>query len=175
MKRYVLLAIVFFTLPRVATAGEKLLLYSDATMTSSSISDDTPRIANFYVVNTDMTGQVGLRFSVKPGPGFTGVWLSDNSSYSTVGNTPTDISVGYGLCLPGPVLVVTVSYQLFGTSSPCSELRVAPADGFPVVVAASSGCFFIEVPILEIGRIDVNCPLATEATTWGKVKSLYRQ
>jgi len=153
----------------------ELHIYSDATLTDSTISDDSPRIVNIYVVEKgSFRGATGVRFAIEPTPGFTGVWLGDTTTHFKVGNSPTDVAVGYGACIPPPILVLTMSYQFFGTSSPCSELRVVPPACCSGVVAPDVDCFFAEGQITDLRSLRVNCPVATEPTTWGKVKSLYR-
>lgn len=174
--RVFIATVVFLSLSSSAKASYwELRIYSDASLTDSSIDDGAPRIVNLYVVEKGtFPGATGSRFSIKPSAGFTGVWLSDASSFLPFGQSPTDLSVVYGACIPPPILVVTMTYQLFGTSAPCSELHVAPADGQKWVVAPDVGCFFTEDIITDLGRLEVNCPVATEPTTWGKVKALYR-
>ncbi len=153
----------------------ELRIYSDAALTDATISDDGPRIVNLYVVEKgSFQGAVGVIFSVKPSAGFTGVWLRDSSSFATVGHTPSSLNVGYGACIPPPILIVTMTYQLFGTSEPCSDLHIAPGDGQPFVITPDTNCLFTEGIITDLGRLHVNCPVATEPTTWGKVKALYR-
>jgi hypothetical protein len=100
--------------------------------------------------------------------------VGETTSFFKAGSSPTDISIGFASCLPPPILVLTMTYQLFGTSSACSELRTAPPDGFPVAIAADGDCSFVELPIRDLQSLHVNCPVATEPTTWGKVKALYR-
>lgn len=175
MKCLVLAAwVVLLAFASSADAGRKLSIYSDAALTQSSIDDNAPGIVSLYVVDTGFLGATGVRFSTEPSAGFTGVWLGDASSFVTVGSSPTDISVGYAACRPAPVLVLTMSYQLFGISAPCSELRVAPPDGFTCVYASDFNCSFIEGCIPELGHLRVNCPVASDPTTWGRVKALYR-
>jgi hypothetical protein len=174
MKRRVLVLLVLLSLAS-STTHAALVIFSDAAMTDSTINDNGPQIVSFYVAEVNPDGNTGLRFSTEASAGFTGVWLGDTSPFVTVGSSPTDISVGYGWCFMGGTLhVLTATYQLFGTSAPCSELRIAAADGFAVVLAGSSGCLFGEMPIRDLGGLHVNCPVATEPTTWGKVKALYR-
>lgn len=154
----------------------KLSILSDVALMDSTITDNVPRVVNFYVLETyDLNGATGVGwFSVEPDPGFTGVWLADTTPFVHLGTTPTSFTVGYGACIPSPVLVVTMTYQLFGTSA-CTALRIVPPDGFPFVVAPDVGCHFSEGPIRDFGALHINCdPVATEPTTWGKVKALYR-
>lgn len=153
----------------------ELHIYSDAALTDSSINDSSPRIVNFYVVEKgSFQGATGVRFSTEPTAGFTGVWLGDATSYYKVGSSPTDIAVGYAACIPPPILVMTMTYQLYGTSSPCSELRIVPPDHSPCAYTPDMDCSFVEGCITDLRSLHINCPLATEPTTWGKVKALYR-
>jgi len=175
MKLHLCIAVAFvLVLASSAQAAHKLQIFSDAALSETSIADNAPRIVNLYVVYSGFNGATGLRFSIKPGPGFTGVWLGETTSFGKAGSSPTDISIGFASCLPPPILVLTMTYQLFGTSSACSELRTAPPDGFLVAIAADSDCFFAELPIRDLQGLHVNCPVATEPTTWGRVKALYR-
>lgn len=71
-----------------------------------------------------------------------------------------------------PVLVLTMSYQFFGTSGACSQITIGPAPGILVPFAISLGCW--DPVECEAGTLRVNCTVATESTTWGRVKALYR-
>lgn len=161
---------------RAAYAGYwELHIYSDTALTETSINDDTPRIVNFYVVEKgSFQGATGARFAVEPGPGFTGVWLSDTTTHFKVGSSPTDVSVAYAACIPPPILVLTMSYQLFGTSSPCSELRIVPPDHFQCAISSDMDCLFVEACITDLRTLTANCPVPTQPSTWGRVKALYR-
>jgi hypothetical protein len=123
-------------------------------------------------------GADGVRFRVAASPGFTGVWLSDATPYYKVGSSPTDLEVGFNKCLIGTNLVATITYQVFGTST-CSDLSIAAPAGF--IAPFFDDCGFEEIPLFNNGPLHVNCsgsfncsPVATEPTTWGRVKSLYR-
>ena len=156
--------------------GAHLSIYSDPALTQCTLSDASPRVSSVYVAETT-DAATGVRFRVAPSPGFTGVWLGDSSPYQPIGSSQTDLSLGFGACLAGKFLVLTLTYQLFGTST-CSELAIAPAVGFPVSICVPCAG---ETPCVGDQPLHVNCsgsfdcgPLATESTTWGKVKSLYR-
>lgn len=92
------LAILSPALP--ARAGDKLLIFSDAAFTDSTLNDNAPRIANLYVLHTGFDHSIAVRFATKVSPGFTGVWLGDTSSYYKVGQSPIDVGVHYGTCIP---------------------------------------------------------------------------
>lgn len=153
--------------------ADRMLLFSDAALTDSTLTDDAPRTVTIHVVHTDFWG-TGSRFRIATDPGFTGVWVGDSSPYFTVGNSNIDVSIAYAACLQGPVLVLTATYQLFGTSSACSGLHIAPGEGQLCVIATSGGGCIDAVCVRDLGSLHVNCPVATEPSTWGKVKALYR-
>ena len=169
--RVVALAILL-SLPAVAAhAYGDLVIYSDDALTDTTLNDNAPRIVKLHVVHKNHIGSVGVRFAVTASPGFTGVWLADESPYVEIGNSPTDISIGYGTCAPAGLKILTMTYELFGTSGPCSSLKVVPAAGFLSAICLE--CFY-EYPCCKLGTLHVNCAVATEPTTWGKVKALYR-
>jgi len=145
----------------------KILIFSDAAFTDSTLVDNGPRIANIYIVHADFSDATGVSFRTEASAGFTGVWLGETSPWSPyfVGTTPTGASVSYAKCVLEDVLLFTVTYQLFGTSSPCSDLHVAAR---PI----SSDCHFFDW-YSDTGGLHVNCPVAVEQTTWGRVKALY--
>jgi hypothetical protein len=172
VNRCVVFLLVFFCAAAPAHA-DRILLFSDPGFSDSTLVDDAPRTATVYVVHTDFWG-TGSRFRIAADPGFTGVWLGQASPYFTLGNSTTDVNIAYAACLQGPVLILTATYQLFGTSSACSGLRIAPANGQPCVIATSGGGCIDEVCVRDLGSLQVNCPVATEPSTWGRVKALYR-
>jgi hypothetical protein len=156
--------------------GAHLSIYSDPALTQCTLSDASPGAVSIYVAETTDEA-TGVRFRVAPSPGFTGVWLGDSSPYHPIGSSQTDLSLGYGACLDGKFLVLTLTYQMFGTST-CSELAIAPAVGFPVSICVP--CFG-ETPCIGDEPLHVNCsgsfdcnPLPVEPSTWGSVKALYR-
>ena len=167
-------ALVLLGVASSADAERSLSIFSDAALTNSSLDDNVPGIVSLYVVDTGFQGATGVRFSTEPTAGFTGVWMSDASPYVSIGNSQTRIDIGYGTCYPAPVLALTMTYQMFGTSSACSELRIVPPDGWTWVVAPDVDCSFMEGIITDLRSLRVNCALATEPTTWGRVKALYR-
>ena len=151
----------------------RLAIYADEALTQSTLVDDVPRTVTLYVLDTGDYA-TGVSFSVRPAAGFTGVWMSETTAYLFFGDSRTGISIAYASCHTLPVVALTMTYQLFGTSSACSELRIEPADGALCVVSPDTDCFFFESCITSLGHLRVNCPVATQSTTWGMVKALYR-
>lgn len=160
-----------------AHATHRISIYSDATLSECTLSDASPRVTSVYVAETSDQA-TGLRFGVAADPGFTGVWLAETSPFTTIGNSQTDLSIGFGACMAGQFLVLTIDYQLFGTST-CSNLSIVAAPGFLEPICTS--CLFHEVPCSGLDPLHVNCsgsfdcnPVPVESSTWGRVKALYR-
>jgi hypothetical protein len=164
--------------PALVAGFGRVSIYSDEALSECTLSDTSPRVATIYVSESSSLGATGLRFRIAESAGFTGVWLGETTPYSAVGNSRTDLSLGFGTCMLGHFPVLTVDYQLFGTST-CSDLAIVAAVGFQVPIC--TGCTADEQLCTGYDPLHVNCigpftcaQLATESTTWGKVKSLYR-
>lgn len=131
---------------------------------------------------------LGAQFRVAAGAGFTGVLVSEDYTSSTVhiGNVTDGLQVAFGTppegCHSGDFVIVRLTYQVFGTSAPCSTLEVLPYPGDSSVMVMD--CNDNLLPTSPYGPVWINyssacgglwcVPLATEPTTWGKVKALYR-
>ncbi len=151
----------------------RLAIYADEALKQSTLEDYVPRTVTLYVLDTGDYA-TGVQFSVRPTPGFTGVWMSETSAYLVAGNSQAGISIAYASCYTLPAVALTMTYQLFGTSAACSELRLEPVDGRPCVISPDTYCAWVESCITDLGHLRVNCPVATRPATWGKVKALYR-
>jgi hypothetical protein len=171
-------ALSLILLPIIAFAG-RVEIYADPALTQCTLADTSPGTANIYVSETSISGDTGLRFRIAPSAGFTGVWISESSPFVKIGNSQTDLSIGFANCEVGQFTVLTAQYQLFGTSA-CGTLSIAPANGFPLPICTY--CSFGEYPCEGFVPLHVNCggsfncnpPVSTEPTTWGRVKALYR-
>ncbi len=98
-------------------------------------------------------------------------FISFSTPYITVGSLTTDLLLAYnGSCMSGDIVVGTITAILEG-----GYLEVTPGDGYPVIEV--DDCWFQMLPATG-GRayIGTECtlPVATEQTTWGSVKALYR-
>ena len=105
--------------------------------------------------------------------------------YTSVGNF-VDFSVGFGTCLTPPAVIATLQY-LATSQSPCGTIRIVAPQGF--ASPFYNDCLFNELP-LQSRHMTVNgvygipegsdypecfCPpSATQPSTWGQIKSLYR-
>ena len=177
MKTLAIFIVVICALSSPACAGW-ISIYSDVTLSSCALSDAAPGLVNIYVADFGWDGSTGSRFRIVASPGFTGTWLAETSPFTTIGTSPTDFSVGYANCMVGHFVILTMTYQMFGTST-CSTLSIAPAVGFPEVYCTY--CMGL-TPCYGFDSLHVNCqegnrcnnPVAVESMTWGKVKALYR-
>jgi hypothetical protein len=172
MRLVLALIIILSAVPALAV-DESIEIFSDEALTQKTLADTQPRLVDIYLVHTTY-GSTGCSLRIAASAGFTGVWVSESSSWLTLGTTQTGFDFTYAMCLAGSATIVKVTYQLFGTSAACSSLRVA---AHPRVVFGGDNpicdhCFG-EYP-LPGGTLPVNCTVGTESTTWGKVKALYR-
>ena len=95
------------------------------------------------------------------------------------GNSQGDWSIGFGACRPSPFYIGAISYLISNQAEPCCTV-----DGLPSIQFAYTDCAFIEHQLDPTKPLVVNpdescgcqdgITTATESTTWGKVKSLYR-
>jgi len=126
---------------------------------------------------------LGAYFRIGAGGGFTGVLVEETWASPTIhlGNVTDGALVNYGACRPDRFEIVRLTYQVYGTSPPCSYLEVLPypGDSSVLVVTCAGG----EVATKPWGPLWVNytpqcgaawCVLATESSSWGKIKALYR-
>lgn len=169
MKRILLLAVSMMSLANAAMA-DQIGIYNDATGSSCQIA--TGFNPNVVIIHKLSLGTTGSRFKMVFSPGST--FFNFATPFTTIGSLTTDLEVQYGQCLTGSFVVgyVVAVFQP-GT------LEIAPADGAEGYVIAYN-C----VPVQRYAYTNSACvggvgnccstPVATEPTTWGAVKALYR-
>jgi hypothetical protein len=169
MKKVLLLVVACLMISSVAMA-DHLGIYSDATGASCFLGAapgfyTTPTIMHKFSAN----GTTGVRFKVTVPVGSS--IFAFNTTMAPNGQLGSDMSVGYGACLNGSFAVGTIVAQLAA-----GELKIETADLQPYLMMTD--CTFTELPLTG-GSAWVGTPgecheVATEQSTWGKVKSLYR-
>jgi hypothetical protein len=118
-------------------------------------------------------GSTGARFKIHV-PSGSGIF-SVSSPYTTVGDF-TDLTINYGTCLTGGTFVIAT----FVSTLVEGYAEVWPAEGQTSILVtdcalqqhccgSSFGSYIGPDP-----GYTCQIPLATESSTWGKVKSLYR-
>jgi hypothetical protein len=199
MRRLILAApfIWFLTLP---ATGDAQAVYDMIELRTPSdyceMLDNQPGLIAVTVHHIFTVGGLGARFRVEPGAGVTFTYVSETHHFAnTLGNTQTGVEVCYDACAaPNDSPLITIYYLSYGTSGPCSELRVVPhpsaetvevinCGGAPVaawargiVLNPSLLCSPCERATMFPGTPKYfNCePLPTRTSTWGRVKALYR-
>ena len=194
MLRFIIVISAVLAAGTVHAQSDYIGIFTDGSYDNCEFSDDSPDTLTAYVVHKNMpfsTGSRASRFQVRSGGGFTGTWISEQvASYAwysdplAIGNSQDGVAVAYILCLPSPILIVTVKYWCVGTSPPCSYLEVVPDPKSINDSIESVDCDYNLVLSTEGRRLyfnsDGTCDCAegistaTESTTWGRVKALYR-
>lgn len=186
---HILIGFLFSMIPIAAHAGwgGRVELYSDASLSQCTLTDTSPAIADIYVFHkmstwTIIDGASGITFRLGSSAGFTGGWLEDIIPPGLVasGSSQTGIAVGYGCWHNTDVMVLRARYQMQGTSQPCSFVEVLPQPGHPWIETMTCG-YWDFLPV-DGDRIQVNpdascpceIPVATQSTTWGRIKAMYR-
>jgi hypothetical protein len=136
-------------------------------------------LVSTYVVNKyPIDGSMGCRFRIQQPESGNWLFLAFQTSFTPVGNALTDISVMYDQCETSST---TVGYALWFSSAPypkCGIVSLLAASSFAEIILAD--CTFAEHTIPYGAPLIVNedgtcfCEGATQATTWGLVKALYR-
>lgn len=143
-----------------------------------------PPVSLYVVANNWNMNIAGIDFSIAYPPSL--VWvgdvLPDPSTQVAIGQSPTGIAIGYANCcaLNGfqsvevlQPLVVWGNCDCAGPGNPQSVVvgGANPSKPNPTAVRKED---FVEFP--GVGMTSLICPgiIATEPTTWGQVKALYR-
>jgi len=124
-----------------AQAGA-LCVYADPNGTNCYLEDTAPGLVTYYVVHTLTPGATAVQFKAPMPACMTGAtWLSDTGAWPvTVGDSQTGVSVAYGTCQAGPILVLSINYQMSGTTPSGCAYPVLPIDSddyIPVVDCAN--------------------------------------
>ena len=166
MRRILLLTIAMLSIATLASANH-IGIFSDASGASCYLAPGLN--ANVTVIEKFSLGSTGVRFSVTKGAN---EFVAFSSPYTTVGYLTSDITVYYDACLTGSNVVGTAVMNLTG-----GRLYIHPAQGQTQVLYTD--CTFVDHRATwgyaVIGGSDYCAEaLATESTTWGRVKELYR-
>jgi hypothetical protein len=186
MKKFVLtvLAVAALAAPAAAQTGD-ISVYADAAGTSCSVSDNTAPFAfiDTYIFHKHLVGGATAsqwRVDLTGGTTMTYSGQTEAPGMLLIGQANDDLSVAYGGCLAGDILLVTVRYIGVGTSPPCSGVEVNPAPSSPIPgEVAIADCAF-QFAVVGQGQAiineDVSCPcnVAVAQTTWGAIKALYK-
>lgn len=170
-----------------AARADDISIFADVAATSCSVTTTPNTLLNVYVVHWfNSQGATASQFMITNAKTTTGLtWLStglyDTTNYISIGDIATGISVAYGGCIMDPSFpILILTYFVTGTVPTCSMMQVV-AD--PVVqqgTVITTNCNFAELSgnggnfAFNPDQTCLCAADATEQSTWGKVKSLYR-
>ncbi len=138
-------------------------MYSDAAGTSCSLADNAG-LKNIYVVLDGPSTYTGVRFAAPRPSCFNATWMFDSSPYVKIGDSPTDVSLGFGMCLDTPLPIMTITYMSLGNTIGCCQFQ---AQASPVVgKMLATDCSFEE--LVAVGTplgisSDNSCPSCESA------------
>jgi len=184
----ILLAATLGTNPAIAQPGV-IALFTDPAAWECNIIDDAPGIVQVYVVHLLTAGALASNFGIadyRHNLTYVG-WEAAHSV--TIGSNPySGVAVSYDAgCLPAPIPIGTITYVKSGTSPDCGEIRVVRDPATVSGLIEGVDCSF-NTTFPAGGRVRVNgvpgawgldycgCGfhVPVEATSWGKVKAMYR-
>jgi hypothetical protein len=163
--------------PGAGTIG----VFGDPEATTCNLFDQAPGLMTFYVVHV-LTAEASAAQFAAPVPScMTGAaYLGEASPFGVViGNSQTGMSIGYGSCRSGPILLLTVRLFAQGLSEPCCLYPVVPdllhsepsiwmVDCHSHMLAVASAYAVVN----PSGACQCSS-VKTEEATWGKIKSMY--
>ncbi|MEE9270167.1 MAG: hypothetical protein V3V49_07890 [Candidatus Krumholzibacteria bacterium] len=132
MKQTLLCALILVLLPQLAAAQlGTVCLFSDQNGSDCSLSDTAPGLLTVYVIHTFVPGATAVQFSApKPSCMVGATWISDTWPFPvTIGDSQSDVAIGYGGCLTGTVHVLSINYSASGTTTADCPYKVLPATG----------------------------------------------
>jgi hypothetical protein len=140
------MALLALPLAGAALAQATVGIYSDVSGIGCTLSDKAPGLIAYYVVVRPEPGggTTGAQFAAPKPSCFTASYVGDSAAPGmlTIGNSQTDISVGFGACLEDPAYILSINYFGLGTTPPCCA--------YPVVAAPNkSGIIVVDCTFAE--------------------------
>jgi hypothetical protein len=100
-------------------------IFADNAGTNPYISDTQPGLLTVYVVHVATDGAAACEYAAPQPACFPATYLSDTNVFPvTIGNSQTGVSIGYGSCRVGTVLVQKIDFFATGTTPPCCPYDV---------------------------------------------------
>jgi hypothetical protein len=160
--------------------GGSVGIYANAEGTDCNLPDVAHGLTRYYVVHTISDAATGCAYSAPKPACFTGTWLSDTNPFPvTIGSSQAGVSIGYGSCRYGSVLVQTLSFFTNASTPNCCfyPVRGIPTSGEVEVVDCLFNLRFAQ-GVTSMVNATSGCPCSginvrVEESTWGRVKSLY--
>ena len=107
-----------------------------------------------------------------------GTYMNDTAVFGvTIGNSQTGVEIGYGMCLVGPIHVLTLNLQNQANTPACCLWRVVPhpVNGLNMVTCPPQSLRMPATGGAAIFNPDSSCQcdVATRESTWGAIKNMY--
>lgn len=191
-----LFTVIAFALPGHVSA-DAIVVVGD--FEECYVLDQTPGLHTLTIVHKFNAGTVASRFKLEANAGMTMTYVSETHAWpSTLGNMRDGMSVCYGSCQVGDVVLGTITYQGYGTSNSCAQLIVKPhpdAETLDVVNCGNepelvmtfhfevsedvTGCFLCTThdPGIQYDgdpHLFGCTPVPTRSSTWGAIKAMYQ-
>jgi hypothetical protein len=174
-----------------ARASTFIDLFADQSGTQCSLVDHAG-LTPIYVFLGGSAAATAVQFAApRPACWVGATWVGDGfpGPRGPFGNTQTGIQLplfapGVGECKTPPTLICTMYFTTTGAAQSCCDMVVVPPTIFPgepypiEYLDCNLGAYQAfaghKVTINPSASCQCSGPLATEPTTWGRVKSLYR-
>ncbi len=181
MKKFVLTVamVALFASPSFAQTGA-MGLFADNQGLSCNITVPLFAPFNVYVVHKSPGGATGAQWVMNAPTGptffFNGGSVA-NANILSIGAPDSDLSLAYGGCISGDFHTYTLAFFATAAVPNCSYMSLVAAPNKVGVISVD--CIFAEIPVIPGQGIlnadgTCDCNVATQESTWGKVKSLYR-
>jgi len=167
-------------------ADDRIEFYADAAMSNCMITDvaPSPSFVQIHMFQTGTLPGTDVIFGARiPSCWVGATWLGDFFAIEAIGNsTQSDFGVIllHGACQEPPVYLGYMNFFASGQGLPCCAYPAHPTIDNDIFAVRECGLGFNYRPLLARPAIingNANCPceapLATEETTWGRVKALY--
>lgn len=170
-----------------AHAGWELIPQSGVVTGCNVIDDDALAVCDVAIVLTGSGSYSEVSDLAVVLDGTSWAPIAFQTDYLSIGDW-NNFAVAFVPCVTPPITVATVTYFCPGTS-PCGQVVLQPSPTFlqynlydcdknPVAGYAYAHMTVNGIYDVPTGGMDPDCycpsPLGTEESTWGKVKSLYR-
>ena len=186
MKKVLLTTVILmFSASLVFAQAGRIGIFGDATgaVTSCAVVDDAPKLLPLYVVHVDAPSVTASQFMAPQPACMDGTWLSDTAVFGvTLGNSQTGVAIAYGACLASPVHILTINIFASGTTAPCCVYPVTGDVNLPSglieIVDCADNLYYgdgqsgVINPDATCACVDI---VATQESSWGKIKSLYNR
>ncbi len=183
MKKVLMLTLALTMCSGVAMA-DHIGIYGDQSGSGCVLTlAGLPNMTSAYIVHKYSAGSTASQFKVTDASSLTAA--NQVTPFLMLGTWNTDLSLAYGSCLSGDILLMTLNFFYFGQPTTCAntlEIVPAPTAAVPGAIsivdcATPSGNLYTA----NGGRAFTveGCPsgcgeIATAEKTWGGVKALYR-